>query len=89
MKDYSLDKKLNALEKMLKIQKKTHNDDESFMLIPEKLVAYFIGSKGRAIKKLMHDSNTDIIVSPENKNCNYRGVKITGIFLFIKVILMV
>jgi len=54
------------------------------MLIPEKLVAYFIGSKGRAIKKLMHDSNTDIIVSPENKNCKYRGVKITGIFLLFR-----
>ncbi|MFN9907471.1 MAG: KH domain-containing protein [bacterium] len=48
------------------------------MLIPEKLVAFFIGSKGRAIKKLMHDSNTDIIVSPENKNSIFRGVKITG-----------
>ena len=48
------------------------------MLIPEKLVAFFIGSKGRAIKKLMHDSNTDIIVSPEIKGSIYRGVKITG-----------
>ena len=54
------------------------------MLIPEKLVAYFIGSKGRAIKKLMHDSNTDIIVSPENKSSWFRGVKITGIYEIYK-----
>ena len=54
------------------------------MLIPEKLVAYFIGSKGRAIKKLMHDSNTDIIVSPENKSSCFRGVKITGIYKIYK-----
>jgi len=26
----------------------------------------------------MHDSNTDIIVSPEIKGSIYRGVKITG-----------
>jgi len=62
IKDESLEKKISVLEKILKIQKKTHNDDETLMLIPERLVAFFIGTNGRSIKKLMHDSNTDIIV---------------------------
>jgi len=75
---------MNALEKILKIQRKSQNDDETYFLIPEKLTAYFIGSKGRAIKKLMHDSHTDIIVSPENKNSIFRRVKITGIFIYQK-----
>jgi hypothetical protein len=47
-------------------------------MIPEKLVAFFIGTAGKAINKLMTDSSTDIIVLSENKKSMYRGVKITG-----------
>ena len=47
-------------------------------MIPEKLVAFFIGTAGKAINKLMTDSSTDIIVLSENKKSMYIGVKITG-----------
>ena len=60
--------------------KRDSGDDETYMLIPEKLVAFFIGTNGKAIKKLMHDANTDIIVLPEKKDSKYRAVKITGNF---------
>ena len=53
------------------------------MLIPEKLVAFFIGTNGKAIKKLMYDANTDIIVLPETKSSKYRAVKITGHFYIL------
>lgn len=48
------------------------------MLIPEKLVAFFIGTNGKAIKKLMYDANTDIIVLSEKKESKFRCVKVTG-----------
>ena len=51
------------------------------MLIPEKLVAFFIGTNGKAIKKLMYDANTDIIVLSEKKESKFRCVKVTGFFI--------
>ncbi len=78
--DPDRDHKLDALEKILQSQRKNHDDEETYMLIPEKLVAFFIGTNGKAIKKLMYDSNTDIIVLSEKKDSKFRCVKITGFF---------
>ena len=43
-----------------------------------KLVAFFIGTHGKAINKLKRDANTEIIVLSEKKDSKYRAVKITG-----------
>lgn len=78
IQDADRDRKLDVVERILQLMRKDQGDDETYMLIPEKLVAFFIGTSGKAIKKLMYDANTDIIVLPEKRDSKYRAVKITG-----------
>jgi hypothetical protein len=53
------------------------------MLSPEKLVAFFIGTNGKAIKKLMFDANTEITVLTDKIESKFRCVRITGFYPYL------